>query len=483
MTIASLPFLGFAALVALIYTVVPGLRYRQAAMLLANLCFLGTFISMPLAALPFAGFMLASYAALRLIMARRAGRGYVVILIAIIALFFWLKRYSFLPTASFLPFSYSTIGLSYIFFRTLHLLIDAHDGAFETLEVGSRAPGRVGLVAFLNYTLNFTTLVSGPIQLFPDYAGDHLRRELPSFGWDDFGVAIERIAIGMFKVIVLAAILNAMHHNTLAALPTASSLGERVGEGLLLSVGYTLYLYCNFSGYTDIVIGAARLGRLHLPENFDYPFSATSFIDFWARWHMTLSNWLKIYVYNPLVLGLMTRFPSPRLQSLHGIVAFFVTFFLIGLWHGQTSVFAAYGVLLGLGVSINKLHQITLTGRLGRKRYRALAARRWYQTVGRGLTFTYFTLSLLCFWGSWPEIFMVLGSLGLAGCIVLVLAMILVAGLALALVEAVRGAVQNQSILGSRYVRTVWTTALATIAIVALTLMASPAPDIVYKTF
>ena len=73
---------------------------------------------------------------------------------------------------------------------------------------------------------------------------------------------------------------------------------------------YPLFLYANFSGYIDIVIALARLMRVRLPENFDRPFSASSVLDFWNRWHMTLSNWLKTYVYNPLLLALMRRTSS-----------------------------------------------------------------------------------------------------------------------------------------------------------------------------
>ena len=352
----------------------------------------------------------------------------------------------------------------------MHLLIDASSEGGE--------PKRIGAMVFTNYTLNFTTLVSGPIQLFHDFAAP------PSpFGWADFGIAIERIALGFFKVIVLAAILNAIHLDGLAALPAAETLNQRVQAALLLSVGYTFYLYCNFSGYTDIVIGAARLFGQRLPENFNYPFSAPSFMIFWQRWHMTLTEWLKTYVYNPFVIALMTFFPARPLQEAHGILAFFVTFFLIGLWHGQTPVFALYGVLLGLGVSLNKLHQLAMTKWLGRRGYRSVAETWWYRTVARGITFTWFTLSLFCFWGTWSDIVLVVGNLGWAGSAAFVVTLIALASPVLAAAEALRERLGGLPVLESRYTRTVWTTMLAAIAVSALAIMASPAPDIVYKTF
>lgn len=478
MTIASLPFLGFAAAVALLYAIAPNLWWRQTLMLVANFAFLSTFAASPAMFVPLFGFLAASYGGLRLIMTTRSNRLQIAVIVGIVVLFFWLKRYSFLPPQSFLPFVYTTIGLSYIFFRNLHLLIDAYEAAGSTT-----GQVRVGPVAFLNYTLNFTSLVSGPIQLFEDYAADQLRVDKPPFDWIDAGIAVERIVVGLFKVIVLGAVLNSVHHDGLAALPLSSSLADRLAQSLLVSVGYTFYLYCNFSGYTDIVIGAARFYRLRLPENFDHPFAATSFIEFWSRWHMTLSGWLRRYVYNPLVMTLMRRFPSRRFAAAQSIAAIFVTFFLIGLWHGQTSEFILFGLLQGLGVSGNRVHQLFMAAKLGPRRYQAIAATWWYRLFARGLTFAYFTLTLLFFWGNWADVGMVVTTLGVAGCILFLGVLLTGASLVLAAVEAARGQLSGRAILASRYTRTVWCTILGTAAMTTLALMATPAPDIVYKTF
>ena len=255
-----------------------------------------------------------------------------------------------------------------------------------------------------------------------------------------------------------------------------------------MTVGYTFYLYCNFSGYTDIVIGLARFYRLELPENFNRPFSATSFLEFWSRWHMTLSGWLKTYVYNPLVLALMARFPSAAAAPWLAVAGFFVTFFLIGLWHGQTSEFVVYGVVLGLGVSVNKLYQLEMARYLGRKRYRALTEVLLYRTAARGLTFTWFTFSLVFFWGNWAVIDQLADGLGVTGTALAAALLIPGAGILLAIGEAVRNAAIRVEAFGipvllSRYSRTIWVTAMGATAVAALTLLASPAPDVVYRTF
>jgi alginate O-acetyltransferase complex protein AlgI len=477
MIIASLQFLAFALIAALAANLLWPSFLRHFAFLALNLWFLTSFTPSLAALFPLFGFLLAGYAAVRLL-DRPSPFLFRLFLGAIVLSFFWLKKYSFLPSMLFLDVSYTTIGLSYIFFRVAHMIIDANDGTL---------PKRVSLIAYLNYTLNFTTLVSGPIQRFQDFARSQ-SAERPPLDWIVAGQAVERIALGFFKVIVLGTILFAVHQQVLAALPEAARLTARIEIVLAIVVSYAVYLYFNFSGYTDIVIGVARFLRIELPENFNRPFSATNFMDFWGRWHMTLSNWLKTYVYNPLVLGLMKRFPSPSIEPLLGVIAFFVTFFLIGLWHGQTAMFALYGVLLGVGVSGNKLYQVAMARMLGRRPYRALAARPLYQAVARGLTFTWFSLSLVCFWANWQEIVTMTSSLGAIGFVLLCVALIVAASLVLGIIEGVRTLalavkIGDASLLLSRYVRVVWVTALSTVAFAMLLLMATPAPDIVYKVF
>jgi D-alanyl-lipoteichoic acid acyltransferase DltB (MBOAT superfamily) len=477
MTVASLAFLGFALIVAVLYNLARPVWWRQAVLLVANGAFLASFAAGAVSMLPLLGFLAVSYAGLRLVQRDPRGRTFAAVLALVVGLFFWLKRYSFLPSASFLPVAYSVIGLSYIFFRVAHVIIDAHGGDL---------PEPVSPVAYLNYTLNFTSLVSGPIQRFQDFAATQLGAERPPFDLRIAGRAVERIVTGLFKVVVLAAILHALHERALRDFAGATTPGGHIAAALEATVGYSFYLYCNFSGYTDVVVGAARFYRLELPENFDRPFSATSFLDFWSRWHMTLSGWLKTYVYNPLVLALIARFPSPRAAPLLGVAAFFFTFFLIGLWHGQTSVFAVYGVLLGFGVSANKLWQVEVSRKLGRKRYRALTERLWYQALARGLTFAFFTVSLVFFWGSWPVIAMIASGLGVAGSGLAFTGLWLGAALLLTAWEGLRAACLRAfgtPLLLSRYSRTVFATAMGALAVAALTLLATPAPDVVYKAF
>src|SRR3984957_6235265 len=394
MDTASIQFVCFGLAVALLSNLSCLPIWRSAVLMLASLAFLGMLARHPLALLPLIGFLALGYAGLILI-ERGSLRTLTWSVVAVMFVYVWLKKYTFLPAGSFLHFSYFTLGLSYIFFRVLHLLIESGDSG------GKR---RVGLGGYLLYTLNFTTLVSGPIQRYDEFARDQFAAEPPPLGARVVGSQLERIVRGFFKVNVLAMLLDMVRVDALAQMSQPLPPAMKIYAAFRLAVFYPLFLYANFSGYIDIVIALARLMRVRLPENFDRPFSASSALEFWNRWHMTLSNWLKTYVYNPLLLALMRRISSPTLQPFLAVFCFFVTFFLIGVWHGRTSEFIAFGVMTGGGMSLNKLWQLGLARAMGRKGYKSLANRGAYVAFGRGLNFIWFAFTFFWFWGSWKQI-------------------------------------------------------------------------------
>ena len=393
MNVPSAEFLVFSAITAILLSIGRAAWWRQAVMLVANLAFLASFSLDPWVWLPYAAFMAFGYAAVSLMQSGSDAvrRLFPPLCILAVAVFAWLKRYTVFPTDWFLPFPYVVVGLSYVFFRVLHLIIDARSGML---------PGYVGPLSYLNFTLNFTSLVSGPIQRYQDYHR-MVSDQRTAIGIVDAGNAVQRIIVGLFKVAILSDLMQKAQTTALHALAHDQPLSQRVFLAAITAAFYPVYLYFNFSGYTDVVIGVARFLGLSLPENFNRPFTAGNFLDFWSRWHITLSTWLKTYVYMPLLISLARRFPAPRAEPFFGVLAFFVTFFLVGLWHGRTSEFLVFGFLQGFGVAANKVYQIVMTHRLGRSGYRALCADRRYQALARGLTFTWFTFTLFWFWMTW----------------------------------------------------------------------------------
>ena len=401
------------------------------------------------------------------------------VVLCCVAAFVWLKKYAFVPSGLLLEFPYITLGLSYIFFRVLHLIIDARSGDI---------PERISIVSYLNYTLNFTTIVSGPIQRYQDFSSFQLATVPLKIDAVDGGWALERIITGFFKVNVVSLLTLMQQAKAITGLMAPAPFGYRLREGIIVVAVYPLFLYCNFSGYIDIVIGVARFLRMELPENFDRPFSSDNFMNFWSRWQITLSTWLKTYVYNPLLMASMSKSRSRNAEVFLGAGAMFVTFFLVGLWHGQTSEFIFFGVLQGGGVAGVKLYQSAMSRVMGKKRYKALAHNPIYEALGRGLTFAWFAFTLLWFWSSWTKIGEMAGSIGSFPVLCLLFSIFIGATIILSLWEAVRAyalsiAADDEPLLLSRYVRTVCCTALAVIAITTVLLLNAPAPDLVYKAF
>jgi D-alanyl-lipoteichoic acid acyltransferase DltB (MBOAT superfamily) len=478
MDTASFQFVLFGLAVAIVSNFSRSRAWRSAVLLLASIVFLGFLAHNPIVFLPLFGFLLLGYAGL-LLVERGWSKAAVWSILAVIFVYIWLKKYTFLPEGIFLHSLYFTLGLSYIFFRVLHLLIEAGD---------RRERQHIGIGAYLLYTLNFTTFVSGPIQRYDEFARDQFAVEPLPLGPRVVGLQLERIVRGFFKVNVLGMLFNMVRVDALAQLAQPLPPSLKLYAAFRLAIVYPLFLYVNFSGYIDIVIALARLMRVRLPENFNRPFSASSFLDFWNRWHITLSTWLKTYVYNPLLLALMRRISSIALAPFLGVLSFFVTFFLIGVWHGRTSEFIFFGVLQGGGVAINKLWQLGLTGWLGRKSYKALASIPVYVAFGRGLAYSWFAFTLFWFWASWQQVDQAFTALGAVSWLGVWLAIWMCATAVLALWEWLRSALLSIKsaegpILSSRYARVVYASALGLAALVVTVLLSQPAPDIVYKAF
>jgi D-alanyl-lipoteichoic acid acyltransferase DltB (MBOAT superfamily) len=475
---ASFQFVFFGLAAALLSNLSRSAVWRSIVLFVASIVFLGLLSHSLIVFLPLAGFLLLGYLALTLLQ-RGWSRSLVWSVLTVIGAYVWLKQYTFLPKEILIEHPYFTLGLSYIFFRVLHVLIETEAG---------KEKRHISLGAYLLYTLNFTTLVSGPIQSYDEFAIDQFAGDPIALGPRVVGLQMERIIRGFFKVNVLAMLLHALQEDALAQMSQSIPLPLKLFAAFKLTVAYPLFLYANFSGYIDIVIALARLMRVRLPENFDRPLSASSFLEFWNRWHITLSSWFKKYVYNPLLITLMRRIPSPSAEPWLGVGCFFATFFLVGVWHGRTSVFVVYGLLQGAGISFNKLWQLGLTRAMGRKGYKALAANPVYVSFGRGLTFSWFSLTLFWFWAGWEEIDRIFAAIGVMPWLGVWLAIWISATVVLAVWEILRNALLSIAtaegpVLTSRYARVVYASALGLVAAVITLLLNQPAPGIVYKTF
>lgn len=392
MDIVSFSFLLFTCVAIASLRLLPQPRMRPIIVFLLNVVFFLSFLHHATDALPILGMMGFGYACL-LIAERKPSRVMLGIMIAItVVIFIWLKRYAvIMPLLPAEASALMVVGLSYILFRILHLLVDVAQGVRP-------APPLLG---YVNYCLFFPTFLSGPIARYEQF--DHeIKRSMPPLSVPLVHAALCRIALGLMLVVVCSAYASTVTDwvkstNSLATPDHAAWLKTALLFSLTSFAAF-IKLYTNFSGSMHIIIGIGVLAGFNLPENFNKPYLAKNFLDYWARWHITLSEWIKYYIFNPLLAAFARRFPSRRMESTIGAIAFFVTFFIIGVWHGSTTVFAIYGVMLGVAATTNKLWQQAMIRYLGKARYKSLAQRNWYFQLARGLTLSYIAIALFCLW-------------------------------------------------------------------------------------
>ena len=305
----------------------------------------------------------------------RAGRGAALALGALPCLgaLFFFKYFAFAAetlAALLRPFGVSVpqpafslvlpLGISFYTFQALGYLFDVWR---------AKAPPERHLGYFALFLGFFPQLVSGPIgragALLPQLRAPH--RPDPA----RFTAGLQRICTGLFKKVVIADFLAVYVDNVFDALTNQGGLTL-----ILAAVLFSLQLYCDFAGYSDIAIGSARLFGITLAENFQSPYMARSVKEFWRRWHISLSRWFSDYVYIPL--------GGSRCRRGRHLCNLLVTFLCSGLWHGASWTFVLWGLYHGLWLCAETFYLPRLDAwqaRLPRPAARALTVAR---TLGTG---------------------------------------------------------------------------------------------------
>jgi len=223
------------------------------------------------------------------------------------------------------------LGFSYIAFRLIHVLRDKQTGHLPELS----------LPEFGTYVVFFPTLTAGPIDRVERFVKD-LQKEF-ALTQNELLIAGQRIALGLFKKFVIADML------ALIALNDALAVQSRTTGWMWIHLyAYTFQIYFDFSGYTDIAIGIARLVGIKLPENFLSPYTKPNLTQFWNNWHMTLTQWFRSYFFNPFNRWIRRCKSIPAWTMI--LVGQLSTMLLIGLWHGITWNFILWGAWHGLGL-------------------------------------------------------------------------------------------------------------------------------------
>jgi alginate O-acetyltransferase complex protein AlgI len=226
------------------------------------------------------------------------------------------------------------LGISFFTFHIISYLVDVYRGSVKSQPWPAD---------FALYIVNFPQLIAGPIIRYRQIA-DQLPYRAVRFADVDAGVG--RFTVGLVKKLLIADPIGSVVDQVFVVTPDQLT----VGSAWLGAVCYALQIYFDFSGYSDMAIGLARMFGFRFPENFDYPYCSTSMREFWRRWHMTLSAWFRDYVYIPL--GGNQRGAWVTARNL------WIVFFLAGAWHGANWNFIVWGLWQGLFLSLERLKPV-----------------------------------------------------------------------------------------------------------------------------
>jgi D-alanyl-lipoteichoic acid acyltransferase DltB (MBOAT superfamily) len=278
------------------------------------------------------------------------------------------------------------VGLSYMAFRLSHMVLEVRNGIVPMPTLWEH----------LSFGFFVPTMAVGPISRYSVF-----RQSLyqPDSQQTPLGQSLLRMLKGIAKYLFLASMMEQLAYKGLLF----DSHPHRWIDLPVAAVAFYFYLYLNFSGYCDMAIGTAGLLGIQVDENFDRPFSSRNLQEFWTRWHITLSNYMRDTVFTPLTKALIRKM-GPR-SAQHAIaVSIFAVFVGIGAWHDLTWSFLIFGAIHGIGVASCHYYTIWLRNNLDKARYAAYHRNPIIRSVAVTATFLFVAGSLFFFANSLADI-------------------------------------------------------------------------------
>ncbi len=268
------------------------------------------------------------------------------------------------------------VGISYMAFRLSYLVLEVRNGVVE-------APG---LGRYLGFAFFFPTMQVGPINR---YSYHHRSLDAPDPAVTPPLRCLSRVLVGLTKYVFISVLANQITY-----LGLLGDIRPRARADLpIAAVAYYVYMYFNFSGFCDIAIGAAGLLGIHVEENFDSPFQARNIRDYWNRWHITLSTYIRDMLFTPLSKWLVGAL-GPKRRDHAIAIAIFVVFIMMGVWHGAGLNFVVFGCIHAVAVVAHHYYSLWLRRRLGKERLRAYNESRLVRAVAIVATQVYVVLGL-----------------------------------------------------------------------------------------
>lgn len=264
------------------------------------------------------------------------------------------------------------LGLSYLSFELLHIVFERRRGRITD----------IGVADLLAYAFFLPCRIAGPIRRFPQFVSAVAEAQ-PSAG--DVYQGIVRILIGLAKKLIIA--------DTLALTVAELQAVRSSSHAWTVVLAYGFQIFFDFSAYSDLAIGFSRLLGISVPENFNYPYFASNIREFWNRWHITLSSWVRDYVFMPTGRRLFGTGLRPYPAAIAAI-SYVLTFAVVGAWHGVTPAFLMWGLYHGFLLAAHHVIQARMPA--------AIASSAWYRSaigtsLGCAVTFFFVTLGWVPF--------------------------------------------------------------------------------------
>ena len=255
------------------------------------------------------------------------------------------------------------LALSFVTIQIIVFLVDCFEGNIE----------KNNIKRYSLFIIFFPQLIAGPIVRYNDMINQFEDKQKSSIIYKNICIGLIVISIGLIKKVLIADNLSVIVDGGFGSNEQLSFFGS-----WLVTFSFAFQLYFDFSGYIDIATGSALLFNINLPQNFNSPFKANSIINFWQRWHITLTNFLTNYIYNPYLRSFK------NLTFLKSMIGTMIVFLIAGLWHGPSWLFVIFGGLHGIGLVVNHIY----------RKFFSLKINNLFSQV---LTFIYVCFSLIFF--------------------------------------------------------------------------------------
>ena len=265
------------------------------------------------------------------------------------------------------------IGISYLTFRVVQIIIEIYDGVIE----------RVSVIEFTGFLIFFPTFSCGPIDRSRRFESDFTKTYKRSEYLELFGIGLEKMIWGLLYKFVLAE----LGYKVMLLVTEPTLLNE-----IAYAYTYGIYMFFDFAGYSLMAVGTGYMLGIKVPDNFNKPFLSKDMKDFWARWHITLSEWFRDFIFTRFVMASMKkkRFPT---RFTTASVGFIINMFVMGVWHGLGTCYILYGLYHGVLLALTEIYQKKS------KFYKRNKKKKWYGVLSWAVTMNLVMFGFLIFSG------------------------------------------------------------------------------------